>query len=97
MSFLSYKVSYYLKVYVLRYFVKLEDKADCIDIINLLKSSSVEFEFLRDILAACFMLVTYLAYTLTMKMEGVCSSETPMNVCQATGHHILEERTLQSH
>jgi hypothetical protein len=93
-------------VYFLQYFIKTEDKEECIDTINFLKFiqelsiieniSSVEFEVLTAMLAACFMLVTYLAYTLTLKMEDVCSSETPMNLCQATQHHIPEESIRQN-
>jgi hypothetical protein len=34
-----------------------------------------------------------LVYSLILKMEAVCSSETPVNVNQTTQRHILEDNT----
>jgi hypothetical protein len=48
---------------------------------------------LGDILATCFLLVSYLDYSLTSKMEALCSSETPTDLKQNT-LHITEVGTL---
>jgi hypothetical protein len=45
-------------------------------------------------LAARFMLVSYLAYSSTLKMEAVCSSEMLVDFHQATWHYIPEDRIL---
>jgi hypothetical protein len=47
------------------------------------------------LLAACFMLVTCLVYSLTLKMEATCSSKMSAEVQWNTQHYITEERTLQ--
>jgi hypothetical protein len=47
------------------------------------------------LLAACFMLVSWLAYYSTLKMEAIYSSETSAHFYQTTQHYIPEERTLQ--
>jgi hypothetical protein len=44
-------------------------------------------------IAVRFMLVSYLAYSSTLKMEAVCNSE-PVDFCWTTLCHILEARTL---
>jgi hypothetical protein len=43
-----------------------------------------------NLLAACFMLVSCLAYSLNLKMEAACSSEASVN-CQWTTWHIPED------
>jgi hypothetical protein len=43
---------------------------------------------------ACFMLVSCLAYSSTLKMEEICFSETSVDFQQATCHHIPEDRTI---
>jgi hypothetical protein len=68
----------------------------CIQELSIIKNiSSVGFEVLTAILVACFMLITCLAYDLTLRMEAVYSSETLVNLYQTTQHQILEESTLQ--
>jgi hypothetical protein len=42
-----------------------------------------------------FMLVSCSAYSSTLKMEAICSSEMSVAFQQATWHYILEDRTLQ--
>jgi hypothetical protein len=48
------------------------------------------------LLAVCFMLVSCLSYTSTLKMEATCSSETVVDFRQITWCNIPEDRTLQS-
>jgi hypothetical protein len=43
---------------------------------------------------ACFLLVAWLAYSFTLKMEAVCSSKTSVNFCWATQCNIPEHSTL---
>jgi hypothetical protein len=43
--------------------------------------------------AACFMLVSSLAYSPTLKMQAICSSETSVGFRRPTRHHIPEDRT----
>jgi hypothetical protein len=50
---------------------------------NLLKVSQV-------LLATYFMLVSWLAYSLTLKMEGTCSSKMLVNFQQTTWCYIPE-------
>jgi hypothetical protein len=44
--------------------------------------------------AACFMLVSCLAYSMTLKMEATCSSETLVDFQMTMWHCISEDRTL---
>jgi hypothetical protein len=44
--------------------------------------------------ATHFMLVSCLAYSLTMKVEVTCSSETVIGVQWTAWHYIPEDRTL---
>jgi hypothetical protein len=44
--------------------------------------------------SVCFMLVSYLAYHSTLKMEAICSSKTLAVFQQITRHHIPKNRTL---
>jgi hypothetical protein len=44
--------------------------------------------------ATCFTLVSYLAYSLTLKMEATCSSETLVDFQRTSQHYIPEDRTL---
>jgi hypothetical protein len=46
--------------------------------------------------ATYFMLVSYLAYSSTLKMEETCSSETSVDFQRATRQYITEYRTLQN-
>jgi hypothetical protein len=46
-------------------------------------------------LATCFMLVSYLAYSSTLKMEATCSSETSVDFQRITRRYIPEERALR--
>jgi hypothetical protein len=43
--------------------------------------------------AACFMLVSYLAYSSSLKMNTKCSSKTPLIFHQTTRHYIPKART----
>jgi hypothetical protein len=47
----------------------------------------------RALFAACFTLVSCLAYTSTLKMEETCSSETSVDFQQTTLSNIPEDRT----
>jgi hypothetical protein len=47
------------------------------------------------LLATCFTLVSYLAYSSTLKMEATCSSETLVDFLRATWGYIPGGRTLQ--
>jgi hypothetical protein len=49
------------------------------------------------LLAAYFLLVHCLAYSLTLKMVAICLSETLVNFPQVTQHYIPDDRTLHSH
>jgi hypothetical protein len=44
------------------------------------------------LLATCFMLVPYLAYSLTLKMETTYFSETSVDFQQTTWLYVPEER-----
>jgi hypothetical protein len=46
------------------------------------------------LLAACFMLVSCLAYSSTVTVEAKYSSEIPVDFQRATWRYIPEERTL---
>jgi hypothetical protein len=46
--------------------------------------------------AAGFMLVSYLAYSLTLKNEVTCFSETPVGFQRTIRRYIPEDRTLSS-
>jgi hypothetical protein len=46
-------------------------------------------------IAICFMLVSCLAYSSTVKMEESCSSETSFNFWWTSLHYNPESRTLQ--
>jgi hypothetical protein len=46
---------------------------------------------------AWFLLVTYLAYSSTVKMEAVRSSETSVTCYRITEYHIAEDSNLRSH
>jgi hypothetical protein len=43
------------------------------------------------------MLISCLAYSSTLKMEGTYSSKTPVAFQQNTRRHIVEERSLHDH
>jgi hypothetical protein len=45
--------------------------------------------------STCFILVTCLAYSSTLKMDVTCSSETSVDSQQTIWHYIPEARTLQ--
>jgi hypothetical protein len=47
--------------------------------------------------AASFLLVIFLVYYSTLKMEAMCSSETSVNFYQATRHRIPEDTSVHSH
>jgi hypothetical protein len=47
-----------------------------------------------DLLATCFTLVSWFAYSLALKMEVTWSSETSADYQQTTRHYIPEDRIL---
>jgi hypothetical protein len=49
------------------------------------------------LLATYFMLVSCVAYSLTLKMETTCSSETLVEFQWTTWRYIPEDRTLHSY
>jgi hypothetical protein len=49
----------------------------------------------RALLATCFMLVSFLVYSSTLKTEVTCSSETPVVFQRTTWRYIPEDRTLR--
>jgi hypothetical protein len=57
---------------------------------NTLPSQANDQKIVRRLLFAAF-----LAYSLTPKMEAICSSETSVNFYWPTQHHIPEASTLQ--
>jgi hypothetical protein len=48
-------------------------------------------------LLSAFTLVSCLAYSLALKMEVICSSETSVDFQQSTRHYIPEARMLYNH
>jgi hypothetical protein len=48
----------------------------------------------KQLLVACFLLVTYLAYSLTLKTEAIHSSETSVHFYRTTQHLIPEDSTF---
>jgi hypothetical protein len=48
-------------------------------------------------LAACFMLVSRLTYSLTLKIEATCSSKTSVDFWWTTWRYTPEDRTLHNH
>jgi hypothetical protein len=56
--------------------------------------SSTSKQAVSKSLAAGFLLVLGLAYSFTMNMESVHSSETLMNICQTTRCYNPEDHTL---
>jgi hypothetical protein len=50
--------------------------------------------YMQDMLAACFILVSCLAYSSTLKMETTCSSETSVDFHRTTLRYIPKHRTL---
>jgi hypothetical protein len=47
------------------------------------------------LLATCFTLASYSTYSLTLKMEAICSSETSVDFQRTTQRYIPEESTLK--
>jgi hypothetical protein len=52
---------------------------------------------LQALLATFLMQVSFLAYSSTLKMEAICSSEASVDFQQATRRYIPQERILQNH
>jgi hypothetical protein len=50
----------------------------------------------QALLPTCFMLVSCLVYSSTLKMDVTCSSETTADIQQTTWHYIPEKRNLQT-
>jgi hypothetical protein len=51
----------------------------------------------RLCLPPAFTLVSCSAYSSTLKMEAICSSETSVDIQQPTWRYIPEDSTLQNH
>jgi hypothetical protein len=51
--------------------------------------------FVGALLATCFMPVSFLSYSATLKMEAICSSETSVEFQRTTQRYIPEERTFR--
>jgi hypothetical protein len=51
----------------------------------------------RALLAVCCVLVSCVAYSLTLKMEAIYFSEMVVDFHHITQHYIPEDRTLQSY
>jgi hypothetical protein len=49
------------------------------------------------LLVKCLMLISCLAYFLTLKMEATCSPKMSVAFQQTTWHYIPEDRTLHDH
>jgi hypothetical protein len=49
----------------------------------------------QSLLANCFMLVSCMAYSSTLKMETRCSSETSSDFHLTAERYVLEDATLQ--
>jgi hypothetical protein len=56
---------------------------------------SPRYYMIINLFATCFTLVSCLAYSLTLKKEVTCSSETSVDYQRTTWHYIPEDRTLQ--
>jgi hypothetical protein len=52
---------------------------------------------LQGLLATCWMLVSCLSYSSTLKMEATCSPGTSVDFQRASRRHIPEDRTLHNH
>jgi hypothetical protein len=59
--------------------------------------SSVELEPLSSSEDTCFMLVSCMSYSSTLKMKATCYSETSVDCQWTTEHYIPEERTFYNH
>jgi hypothetical protein len=51
----------------------------------------------QSFLAACFMLVSWLAYSSTLKMKATCSPKTSLNFQWTTWPSFPEDRTIHNH
>jgi hypothetical protein len=51
----------------------------------------------KSLLAICFMLVSCLDYSFTLKMEAICSFETSVDFQRSTLCYIAEDRSLHNH
>jgi hypothetical protein len=54
-------------------------------------------DVLRKVHATCFKLVSSLAYSLTVKMEAICSSETLVYFHQTTRRCVPKYNVLEKH
>jgi hypothetical protein len=59
--------------------------------------SQARYQDEETFLAACFILVLFLAYSSALKMEATCSSETSFDFHRTTWCYIREDRILHNH
>jgi hypothetical protein len=62
-----------------------------------LNNTGIVFAGRQALLAICFMLVSCLAYSSTLKMVAACSSETSVDFQRIAWYYIPDGRTLHSH
>jgi hypothetical protein len=58
------------------------------------KLSRKQSRSITALFVSSIMLVTYLSYSSTLKMEGTYSSETSVEFQRTTWHYIPEDRTI---
>jgi hypothetical protein len=63
---------------------------------NAVQSTHVSEEYKQPLLIARFMLFSCFAYSSTLKVEAMCSSETSLEFRQTTRSSIRQERVFQS-
>jgi hypothetical protein len=61
------------------------------------QKADVVISLLNAHFAACFMIISCLAYSSTLKMEAVCSSETSVDLHWTTRRYIPKDTTLHKH
>jgi hypothetical protein len=64
---------------------------------NMLPPSAGSKNKPRALLATSITLISFLAYSFTLKMEAACSSETSVDTQRTTRRYIPEDRTLHNH
>jgi hypothetical protein len=73
----------------------LEDVRTRLSVLDMRFSQRSLSRVLHITLAACFILVSWFAFSSTLKMEAIFCFETSIDFYRTTGHHITEDETLQ--